>query len=261
MWQVWLAFASAVAFGVAAFWLAVRLRTARARERELIARLASDRAAERELAAAQERARIAREMHDVVAHTLSVVVAQADGGRFAAQTDPDASARTLATIAEVSRAALAEMRALLGVLRDADGDATLGPQPSLEDIPALVSQAREAGLEVSMVATGTPCTLPIGAGLAVHRIVQEGLTNVRQHAGPKARAFVQLAWEADALVATVSDDGRGAAAADDGNGQGLLGMHERAAMFGGTLTAGPKAGGGYVVRARVPIARASKAAA
>lgn len=261
MWQVWLVLALAVAFGVAAAWLAVRLRTVWLRERELTERLASDRAAERELAAAQERARIAREMHDVVAHTLSVVVAQADGGRFAGQTDPDASARALGTIADVSRAALAEMRALLGVLRDADGDIGLGPQPSIDDIPALVSQARDAGLEVSLVTTGTPHTLPIGAGLAVHRIVQEGLTNVRQHAGPKARAFVLLAWEADALVATVSDDGRGAAAADDGNGQGLLGMHERAAMFGGTLTAGPKAGGGYVVRARIPLPTSGKVAA
>ena len=261
MWQVWLALALAVGFAVATAWLALRARAAARRERDLVARLASDRAAERELAAAQERARIAREMHDVVAHTLSVVVAQADGGRFAARTDPDVSARTLATIAEVSRAALAEMRSLLGVLRDTEGDAVLGPQPSINDIPALIAQAREAGLEVSLVTTGAPHTLPIGAGLAVHRIVQEGLTNVRRHAGPKARAFVQLEWEADALVVTISDDGRGAAAADDGTGQGLLGMHERAAMFGGSLAAGPKAGGGFVVRARLPLPHSGKVAA
>nr|PZM97199.1 MAG: hypothetical protein DIU73_06100 [Actinomycetota bacterium] len=258
MWP-WLI--AAIALGALAAALAWRLRAAGVRERELQARLADDRAAERGLAAAQERARIAREMHDVVAHTLSVVVAQADGGRFAAAKDPDAAARALGTIAEVSRSALAEMRSLLGVLRDSDGDVALGPQPSIDDIPALVAQAREAGLEVSLVTTGTPHPLPIGAGLAIHRIVQEALTNVRRHAGPKARAFVQLAWEADALVATVSDDGRGAAASGDGTGQGLLGMHERVAMFGGTLTAGPKAGGGYVVRARLPLGRWTEEAA
>ena len=259
MWEVWLVAVLALV-GVVAV-LTVRLRRTTQRNRELQAQLERDREAERALAAAQERARIAREMHDVVAHTLSVVVAQADGGRFAARTDPDAAARTLQTIADVSRSALAEMRSLLGVLRDADGDAELGPQPSIDDIPALVAQAREAGVEVGLVTTGTPRPLPIGAGLAVHRIVQEGLTNVRTHAGPQARAFVQLAWEADALVATISDDGRGAAASNDGNGHGLLGMHERAAMFGGTLTAGPKAGGGYVVRARLPIPHTAQVAA
>jgi len=259
MWEAWLIAVLALV-GVVAF-LAVRLRRAERRNREIQAQLERDREAERALAAAQERARIAREMHDVVAHTLSVVVAQADGGRFAARTDPDTAARTLETIAEVSRSALAEMRSLLGVLRDADGDAELGPQPSIDDIPSLVAQARLAGLEVSLVTTGTPRPLPIGAGLAVHRIVQEALSNVRTHAGPKARTFVQLAWEADALVATVSDDGRGAAAPNDGNGQGLVGMHERAAMFGGTLTAGPKAGGGFVVRAHLPIPHSARVAA
>lgn len=255
MWPVWLAGSIAVVAVALAAHTTVRWRAAVRRAQALARERDQDRAAERELAAIQERARIAREMHDVVAHTLSVVVAQADGGRFAASSDPAAAARTLETIADVSRSALTEMRSLLGVLRDADGEVALGPQPSLDDIPGVVAQARDAGLDVSLVVTGTPHALPIGAGLAAHRIVQEALTNVRRHAGPKAKAYVQLAWEPDALVATVSDDGRGAAAPGDGVGQGIVGMMERASMFGGTLTAGPKAGGGWVVRARLPVTR------
>ena len=238
-----------VAVGV----LGARLARARREVARLEERLARDTEAERALAAADERARIAREMHDVVAHTLSVVVAQADGGRFASSQDPAAGTRALETIAEVSRAALAEMRALLGLLRDADDEVALGPQPSLDDIPSLVAATRDGGLDVSYVTTGTPRPLPIGAGLAAYRIVQEALTNVLRHAGPGPQAYVQLTWEADALMVAVSDDGRGAAARDDGAGHGIAGMRERAAVFGGTLTAGPRAGGGFLVRARLPL--------
>ncbi len=243
------ALAIAAGVGVFAWW---RLRVGRIRIEELEAALGRDVEAERAIAAAAERARIAREMHDVVAHTLSVVVAQADGGRFAASTDPEAAGNTLGTIAEVGRSALSEMRALLGLLRDSDEDAALGPQPSLDDVPTLVAATRAGGLDVSFVTTGTPRPLPIGAGLAVYRIAQEALTNVLKHAGPKPRAFVQLTWEDSAVVLTVSDDGRGAAARDDGDGHGLAGMRERAAVFGGTLSAGPRAGGGYLVRATLP---------
>ncbi|GIG53951.1 sensor histidine kinase [Demequina activiva] len=242
---------AACAVGLGAV-LGVRLQRAHAQIASLEQQLARDTEAERALAAAAERARIAREMHDVVAHTLSVVVAQADGGRFAAAEDPEAATRALGTISEVGRSALGEMRALLGLLRDADDEAALGPQPSIEDIPALVAATRDGGLDVSFVTTGTPRPLPIGAGLALYRIAQEALTNVLKHAGPAPRAFVQLTWEDGALVLTVSDDGRGAAARDDGNGQGLAGMRERATVFGGTLSAGPRAGGGYLVRATLP---------
>ena len=242
---------AACAVGLAAV-LGARLQRAHAQIVSLEQKLARDTEAERALAAAAERARIAREMHDVVAHTLSVVVAQADGGRFAAAQDPAAATRALGTISEVGRSALGEMRALLGLLRDADDEAALGPQPSIEDIPALVASTREGGLDVSFVTTGTPRPLPIGAGLALYRIAQEALTNVLKHAGPGPRAFVQLTWEDAALVLTVSDDGRGAAARDDGDGQGLAGMRERATVFGGTLSAGPRAGGGYLVRATLP---------
>ncbi|MCR6711998.1 MAG: histidine kinase [Demequina sp.] len=215
--------------------------------------LTRDTRAEAELAAAAERARIAREMHDVVAHTLSVVVAQADGGRFAAKSDPEAAQRTLDTIAEVSRSALTEMRALLGVLRDSDGEVAMGPQPSLDDIPVLVAGMREGGLNVSFVTTGTPRPLPIGAGLTLYRVAQEALTNVLKHAGPGPTAYVQLTWDVTEVSLTVSDDGRGAAARGDGSGTGITGMHERVTLFGGTLSAGPRAGGGFLVRARLPL--------
>ncbi|MGC4174839.1 sensor histidine kinase [Demequina sp.] len=249
-WVAW-AFAVLGATAAATFWWRSR-RLAR-RVSGLEQQLASDTAAGAELAAAAERARIAREMHDVVAHTLSVVVAQADGGRFAAKTDPEAAQRTLDTIAEVSRSALTEMRALLGILRDGDGVAAMGPQPSLDDIPVLVSAMREGGLNVSFVTTGTPRPLPIGAGLTLYRVAQEALTNVLKHAGPSPTAYVQLTWEDAGVALTVSDDGRGAAARGDGSGTGITGMHERVALFGGTLSAGPRAGGGFVVKARLPL--------
>ena len=246
----WVIAAVAIVAGAVSVIAAQRVRR---HSREAEARSVSDAASTRALAASDERARIAREMHDVVAHSLSIVVAQADGGRFAAAKDPAAATRALETVAEVGRSALAEMRSLLGVLRDTDTDADLSPQPSLDDIPALISSVRDGGLEVSFVTTGTPHPLPIGAGLAAYRIVQEALTNVLKHAGPKVTAYVQFRWLADALEISVSDDGRGAAARPAAGGTGLAGMRERATLFGGTLSAGPKRGGGYVVRARLPL--------
>ncbi|MCB2175475.1 MAG: sensor histidine kinase [Actinomycetales bacterium] len=224
-------------------------------------RLEAERDQQTAAAAAAERARIAREMHDIVAHSLSVVIAQADGGRYAGATDPEAAVRSLGTIAETGRAALTDMRRLLGVLRtDADPpghrdgpDTPLRPQPAADQIAELVEQVRDSGLEVSLVRMGTPRTLPPGTGLAVYRICQESLTNVLKHAGPQARATVLLQWGATSLVLEVSDDGRGAAAADDGAGQGSIGMRERATMLGGTLTLGPRPGGGFRVRAEIPI--------
>jgi len=247
-------------FATAAAILLVLWRRSERDARALEEALSRDTRAEAELAAAAERARIAREMHDVVAHTLSVVVAQADGGRFAAKTDPAAAQRTLDTIAEVSRHALTEMRALLGLLREGDGTAAMGPQPSLDDIPVLVSGMRDGGLNVSFVTTGTPRPLPIGAGLTLYRVAQEALTNVLKHAGPGPTAYVQLTWEPDEVTLAVSDDGRGAAARSDGSGTGITGMHERVVVFGGTLSAGPRAGGGYIVRARLPLKAADTGA-
>ena len=258
--MIWLGWGLAVAASAVAVWALVRLRTERRRTHAAELSAAKDADAAKALAASDERARIAREMHDVVAHTLSVVVAQADGGRFAAPTDPAAAARTLDTIADVGRSALTEMRALLGLLRESDGAAELGPQPSIGDIPALVAATREGGLSVSYVTTGTPRPMPIGAGLALYRIAQEGLTNVLKHAGPVAAAFLQLTWGDDEVTLTVSDDGRGAAAQQDDHGGGIEGMRQRATVFGGTLTAGPKAGGGFVLRARLPLPHRDDAA-
>ncbi len=243
-------------------------------------RLEVERDQQAQIATAAERARIAREMHDIVAHSLSVIIAQADGGRYAAQADPAAATRSLTTIAETGRAALADMRRLLGVLRPAAevspgvdprapgasgtgaapaasapssraGDLT--PQPGADDVAALVAQVRDSGVRASLVRMGTPRTLPPGTGLSVYRICQESLTNVLKHAGPTPTVTVLVQWTTASLVLEVSDDGRGAAAGSDGHGQGLLGMRERAAMLGGTLTAGPRPGGGFRVRAEIPI--------
>ncbi|PWJ53147.1 Signal transduction histidine kinase [Quadrisphaera granulorum] len=208
------------------------------------------------LAAAAERARIAREMHDVVAHSLSVVIAQADGGRYAAAADPAAAARALESIAATGRAALTDMRRLLGVLRE-DGGTVLEPQPGVEDVPALVASVRASGLPVALVTTGEVRQLPAGAGLAVYRVVQEGLTNVLKHGGPSARATVRLHWSPGRLEAHVEDDGRGASTAVDGDGDGigsgLTGMAERMALYGGTAHAGPRSGGGFAVHAVLPV--------
>src|SRR5690554_4110459 len=245
-------------------WGAGRLRHARvealrARE-ERMRRLAVEREQELRLAAQTERARIAREMHDIVAHSLTVMVAQADGGRYAGAAEPAAATRALETIGETGRAALADMRRLLGVLRDDSDDeepesspSTLTPQPASGDLESLVEQVRASGLRVSLVRMGTPRTLPPGLGLTAYRICQEALTNVMKHAGPDPTVTVLVQWQPTSLSLEVSDDGRGASADAEDGGHGLLGMRERAMMLGGTLTAGPRPGGGYRVRAQLPL--------
>ncbi|KQV63334.1 hypothetical protein ASC64_17200 [Nocardioides sp. Root122] len=212
----------------------------------------AERMAEREveLAARDERSRIAREMHDVVAHGLSVIVVQADGARYAAAKDPDVAVDTLATISTTGREALTEMRRLLGLLRD--GDTGVAPQPGLDDVRHLVDEARAAGARVVADLPQAPTDVADGVGLAAYRIVQEALTNVRKHAGPAATASVRVSV-GRAVEVEVRDDGRGAAAPSDGHGLGLVGMRERAAVHGGTLAAGPATGGGFVVSARLPL--------
>lgn len=216
----------------------------------------AERMAEREveLAARDERSRIAREMHDVVAHGLSVIVVQADGARYAATKDPDVAVGTLETISTTGREALTEMRRLLGLLRD--GDTGVAPQPGLEDVRHLVAEARAAGTRVEAdlpdASPDAAPDVPDGVGLAAYRIVQESLTNVRKHAGPGAAVSVRVAVGREVVV-EVRDDGRGAAATSDGRGLGLTGMRERAAVHGGTLEAGPAPGGGFAVSARLPL--------
>jgi len=291
------------------------------------------------LAVTAERARIAREMHDVVAHSLAVMIAQADGGRYSVRSAPDAAEQVLQTIGETGRKALAEMRQLLAVLRTDLGEswepdttppsratvqtagrapageapagrrnlapgAVLGrtrplpgngpdgvrtgatspvravptaqlpapaapgpvpartagapqlrPQPRLADLERLVDDVRASGQRVELRVTGPVPDVVPGIELAAYRIVQESLTNVLKHAGPGASTRIHLGWSTDVLEIEVVDDGRGAGAAvvSDGRGMGLMGMQERAAVFGGNVEAGPVAGGGFRVAARIPV--------
>ena len=248
-----------VAMLVLSAWALGTMRKLRLREAaRLIERarlLELERDQEGRLAANAERARIAREMHDVVAHSLSVTISQADGGRYAARQDPQAAIAALETISVTGRQALADMRALLGVLRQDEGQ-QLAPQPDTDTIPDLVEQVRSGGLDVGLEIAGRARKLPPGPALAAYRIVQESLTNVLKHAGPTSRAWVRLNWLPEALDVWVLDDGRGAGSMPDGvgeaGGQGVRGMHERAALHGGTLTAQPRSGGGFAVHAVLP---------
>lgn len=205
------------------------------------------------LAVASERTRIAREMHDVVAHTLSVVIAQADGGRYAAMTNPAAAQHSLETIADMARGALADIRSIIGVLRDSESEtAPLVPQPVDEDLDELLAGVRDSGAQVSLVRAGIPRALPVGVGGALYRITQEALTNALKHAGPGAAITVLLQWAPSSIIVQIDDDGRGTSAPNDGAGHGLIGMQERAAAFGGTVDWGPRSGGGFRVKATIP---------
>ena len=206
---------------------------------------------ERELAAADERNRIARELHDIVAHSLQVVISQADGGRYAAKTNPDIASDTLETIANTGRDALQQMRRLLGVLRDTDAAGTT-PQPGLADLPQLIATVQLSGLDVTLHESGEPGRrIAEGAELVLYRIVQEALTNVARHAGNNANATVSLTWRDTGVSVTVDDDGVGTTETDHA-GQGLVGMRERTALYDGSFSAGPKAAGGFRVHAHLP---------
>ena len=199
-------------------------------------------------AAAAERARIARELHDIVAHHLSVIVLQAAGARASGKAEA-----SLAKIEDNGRQALAETRRLLGVLRETGEETGLAPQPGIGELDALAGAVRAAGLPVTLVIDGDPAALPAAVGLSVYRIVQEALTNVLRHAGP-ACATVRIGCAEEAVTVEVTDDGSG----EPGDwfplsGHGLAGMRERAAIFGGQLSAGPAPGGGFAVRARLPL--------
>jgi signal transduction histidine kinase len=229
------------------------------------ARLERERDAQAKVAAAAERARIARELHDVIAHNVSVMVVQADGASYALGTDPARAREALAAISATGRQALAEMRRLLGVLRrEEDGGSGRAPQPGIGELGELLDQARSAGLPVSFAVEGDPQPLPGGVALAAYRIVQESLTNTRKHAGPVASASVLLRYSPDALVLTISDDGRGGpggAALPGAAGHGLTGMRERVAVYGGSVAAGPRPGGGFEVVATLPLTAVQAGAA
>jgi signal transduction histidine kinase len=215
-------------------------------------RLERERDQQAQIGAATERARIARELHDVVAHNVSVMVVQAEGASYALDSSPETTRRALGTIAETGRTALAEMRRLLGVLRSEAGAADRAPQPGVDQLEDLLEQVRAAGLAVDFTIEGVPVPLPQGMALAAYRIVQESLTNTRKHGGPRVSAEVSLHYGEGELRMLVRDDGRGAAALTDGQGNGLTGMKERVAMYGGALHAAPRAEGGYQVEAVLP---------
>ncbi|MGW4031078.1 sensor histidine kinase [Streptomyces sp. NPDC004838] len=228
---------------------------------ERAARLEKEREAQSKVAVAAERARIARELHDVVAHNVSVMVVQADGAAYVLDAAPDQAKQALQTISTTGRQALAEMRRLLGVLRTGD-DPESGeyvPQPDVQQIEELVEQVRRSGVTVDFKIEGTPRQLPSGVELTAYRIVQEALTNSRKHGGPEVGASVRLVYFDDGLGLLVEDDGRGAAhelyedGGADGQGHGLIGMRERVGMVGGTLDAGPRPGGGFRISALLPL--------
>jgi signal transduction histidine kinase len=224
--------ASAVLFGTV--WLVGRVVGVRNERARALHAARDQHAAE---AVAAERERIAREMHDVVSHSLAAIVMQAGGARNVLATDPDRTAASLTSIEDTARRGLAEMRRLLGML--GEGDAELGPQPGVERLDELVSELRTAGLDVTLEHRGEPRRLPAAVDVSAYRIVQEALTNVMKHAG-ECRARVVLDWaDEERLRVTVADDGAGPGAQEAVGGRGLVGMRERAHVLGGTFEAGP----------------------
>jgi signal transduction histidine kinase len=242
----------------------LRLRAERA------AQLLREQAAEARRIVIEERTRIARELHDVVAHRVSLMTVQAGAAKAVAAQDPEGALRAMGAVEEAGRQALEELRHLLGVLRPETDPDGLGPQPGLADLPRLVEQIREAGLDVSLATDGVSAQLPVRVDLFAYRIVQEALTNVLKHAGPGARTQVRLGTDRNGIVVEVLDDGSGS---DKGvesavgrqsvdsdrqtpsgrpAGHGIVGMRERAVLLGGTLEARPRPGGGFRVVAHLP---------
>jgi signal transduction histidine kinase len=254
--SAWVAFVavSAVIVATALVGMTQRTRAAYLSALESRAdRLERDRDQRSRLAVAEERARLAREMHDVVAHHLAVMVALADGAAATVPAAPERAAAVMTPVSATGRQALGEMRRLVGLLRtDADGRS---PQPGLDDLDALADRVRAAGIRVTLVRTGVPGGWGPGAGLVVYRIVQEALTNTLKHAGPRASAEVRLRYDADGAAIEVVDDGAGRTAEPTGpaDRHGLVGMRERAVSCGGWIEAGPRAGAGWRVRAHLPF--------
>jgi signal transduction histidine kinase len=201
-------------------------------------------------AVSEERLRIARELHDVVAHSLSMIAVQSGVGAHVIDARPDEAKRSLQIIEDASKSALVEIRRLLGILRESNGDTALDPAPRLKDIGAIVERVRNAGPQVELHVYGDISTLPLGADLAAFRIVQEALTNVVKHAD-SARARIVINRSPTELRVEVVDDGNGTSPSS--GGQGLVGMRERVEMFGGNFEAGPMPEGGFRVDARIPV--------
>jgi signal transduction histidine kinase len=244
-----------VAFFCIAPWLVgrtLRNHTLLARElAEKAERAEHARAEEERRAIAAERSRIARELHDVLAHSLSVMVVQSGAARRIVDRDPQRAAQAAELVRQTGREALVELRHLFGPVRRGEGEALSGP-PSISRVEELARRARAAGLSVRLHVEGEPVDLPAGVDLTAYRLVQEALTNTLKHAG-RAHASVEISYEPNEVVISVEDDGgAGAGTLDESGGHGLLGMRERVAMYGGVLQAGPRDDGGFAVRARLP---------
>ena len=221
---------------------------------ELAVRLEQEREAEALRAVAEERTRIARELHDIVGHSLSVMTVQVSGVRRRLGPEQQQEREALLQVERTGREALAEMRRVVGAMRDPEEAPALAPQPSLSRVDKLVARARETGLPVELEIEGAPVPLPAGVDLTAYRLVQEGLTNTIKHAAAR-RAEVRVRYDGDHVEIEVSDDGQGAGGADatSNGGHGLVGMRERVSIYGGELEAGPLAEGGFRLRARLPV--------
>lgn len=204
---------------------------------------------ESEIADNKARAEVARELHDVVAHSLSVIVVQAEGAKALATKKPEAAMDALNVIAATGRSSIGEMRRIVSLLRG-ESDAAFGPTPSLRQIPQMVAKA---GDRISLEMPEDIPTVPDSLGLAVYRVAQESVTNFLKHAGPTAVAQVVVQFDPDSVQIRISDDGIGSHRAPDGPGSGVRGMRERVIAMGGTFKAGPRTGGGFEVRARIPL--------
>jgi signal transduction histidine kinase len=243
-----------IVFGIA--WAIGRLVSRQFRQAEEARERAEVAEREREerarLAVSGERARIARELHDVVGHSVSVMTVQASAARRLLRPQQEKEREALLVVEKTGREALAEMRRMVGVLRRPEEAPALAPQPSLEQMEKLVEHTREAGLPVELKIEGEPIELPPGIDLTAYRLVQEGLTNAMKHAQAR-RAEVVVRYGDDDVEVLVTDDGLGGGEGDGGGGHGLVGMRERVSVYGGELEAGPRPGGGFRLRARLPV--------
>jgi signal transduction histidine kinase len=250
---------SLIAVGLPLGAFALRARAQRAAElQERADRLEREREERTRAAVTAERARIARDLHDVIAHGVTVMTVQGGAARLLLDSDPARAREPLLVVEETGHQALADMRRLVGIVQDEpERPPALTPQPGLTDLPALAEKLQRAGLPTDLVVHGEPATLTPGVELTAYRVVQEALTNALKHAGP-ATARVTVIYEPQALRLEISDDGPGTSSQQDG-GHGLVGMRERVALYGGRLEVGPRASGGFSVRARLPLEQQAKA--
>ena len=224
--------------------------------KERARQLEQEKESQARIVAAEERARIAREIHDIVSHSLSVVVVMAEGASMKARTEPERAEQAMLAVRDTGRNALAEMRRMLDVLRSEE-PGSHAPQPGIAQLGQLIEESKASGLPVEMTVQGDPVEVPVGVDLVVYRVVQEALTNARRHAGPLlSKVAVRLCYESDSLEVQITDDGTGLGAisnSEPGGGRGLVGMRERIATYGGELRTGPRPGGGFEVVATLPI--------